>query len=1026
MASGDSGPLLGAFLGHYAILGEIARGGMGAVYRARKAGESDVALKVLLKLDRATPEMVRRFEREVRTGRALDHPGIVKVLDAGNVEGKLYFAMELVEGKSFGALSLPLEERIRVLEKVCRAVGHAHERGFVHRDLKPPNIMVTDAGEPKVLDFGLAKSLEKESLLTQEGAVLGTFAYMAPEQADGTQAAVSPATDVWALGAILYETLTGAVPFKADSHVALLARILNEDARDPCALSQACPPPLAAVALRALEKEPALRFRDANALADELARWLAVGEVETRARSVWSRFLRRRKRSLAAGAVVLVAFTAAAISILSVRGRDAALRAKDLVTTANEAEAALQRFARAGEAPSPTLVLHAREIVGEPAPSSDREREATLRSIEGAPDRMDELAHALRGASAASAATAAVDADLPDLLVAERYAPEQPVLRKAIAERFLARGSPDRAVAYLDSATAARLRADLEDERRLRATHDPRFETDPGLVIHGLRLAARDGATAELSWTLLRAERGEEALSDFERVLQRARGLARAEALVGKAEALVLLARIDEARGCLEEAIHQVEADPDLRGDSVERRSKVRAAMLRGEGASRDRGDPPRLVRASRIAFRRFVRHGRERDGALARALLDLAERLGPDAAIVRLERARQGWEAGERLDPAFVATLRDSEEPAANLLVALACLDTNEAPRARDLALRALGAKPERAVEAAAHAVAGIALGASDPKTSLEELEKAIALWHELERNRGQDALEVRAWEQKAKDLAALGKSDEAERAKLEAQARALPERLSAQDCWTKNEATNLDDPLSIGAEDRTAYLAPLKRRRDLDPFDPYTNVNLAKNVFFKGADAGIAGDPWHLLGRGLRTDPTQLNDLIGLRAFLHSMSAMFSIPPDVDDVTDEDALWGRIANRAIVVLHKADTIDPKDVSALRLDFERALVLDPSRIAAIVGRGYLRAISDERSHALEDVTRAEDYFPKSVFEELAFMLAELSGEPDKESKARAMEHLERAASPGWKTHDADVKAIREDYRRFFEKLGHK
>src|SRR5579872_3081624 len=114
MASSDGGPLLGAFLGHYAILGEIARGGMGAVYRARKAGESDVALKVLLKLDRATPEMLRRFEREIRVGRALDHPGIVKVLDAGTIEGKPYFAMELVEGVPFGQVALPLEERIRI------------------------------------------------------------------------------------------------------------------------------------------------------------------------------------------------------------------------------------------------------------------------------------------------------------------------------------------------------------------------------------------------------------------------------------------------------------------------------------------------------------------------------------------------------------------------------------------------------------------------------------------------------------------------------------------------------------------------------------------------------------------------------------------------------------------------------------------------------------------------------------------------------------------------------------------------
>ncbi len=288
----SSPPLPRAF-GDYDLEAELGRGGMGVVYKAwQRSLKRPVALKMVLAGEHARPADLDRFQLEARAAAHLDHPGIVPLYEAGERDGQAYLAMRYVEGETLAALlargPLRAREAATLLAAVARAVQFAHERGILHRDLKPSNILLDRQGRPHVTDFGLAKrvagaeGLATLSGLTQAGSVVGTPAYMAPEQVSGSRGTPSPASDVYSLGVILYEMLTGRPPFQAPTPVDTLLLVLDQDAVRPGLLNPKVDPDLELICLKCIQKAPELRYASAGALADDLEAYLAGEALSVR------------------------------------------------------------------------------------------------------------------------------------------------------------------------------------------------------------------------------------------------------------------------------------------------------------------------------------------------------------------------------------------------------------------------------------------------------------------------------------------------------------------------------------------------------------------------------------------------------------------------------------------------------------------------------------------------------------------------------------------------------------------------
>ena len=264
----------------YTILSELGRGGMGVVYKARQMKLNRiVALKMVLAGAHAGQEQLARFYTEAEAVARLQQPNIVQIHEVGEHDGLPYFSLEYVEGGSLaeriGGKPQPVNEAARHVELLARAMAYAHEQGIVHRDLKPANVLLTKDGQPKITDFGLAKRLESDASQTQSGTLMGTPNYMAPEQARGEVREVGPLADVYALGVILYEMLTGRTPFLGASILDTLEQVRNQEPVPPSRLQPKVPRDLETICLKCLQKEPAKRYATAAALADDLRRFLA-------------------------------------------------------------------------------------------------------------------------------------------------------------------------------------------------------------------------------------------------------------------------------------------------------------------------------------------------------------------------------------------------------------------------------------------------------------------------------------------------------------------------------------------------------------------------------------------------------------------------------------------------------------------------------------------------------------------------------------------------------------------------------
>jgi eukaryotic-like serine/threonine-protein kinase len=357
------------YFGDYELERVLGEGGMGLVYKARQLSlNRPVALKMIKAARFASADDLRRFQNEAEAVARLDHPNIVPIFEVGQLDDQHYFGMKLIAGESLDkrlkAFADDPRRAARLMATTAGAIHHAHQRGILHRDLKPANILLDAEGQPHVTDFGLAKRVEGDSELTQTGAILGTPAYMAPEQTSAKKGAITTATDVYGLGAILYALLTGRGPFGGTTVLETLDQVRTHPPEPPRTLNPRVPRDLEVICLKCLDKDPRRRYAGADALADDLHHWLAGEPIAARPVGAAARvgmWCRRNPALAGAAGLLMTALVAVALLSLLSADRQARLAATETLR-ANEQARYAQDEARAAARLKASLVESNRRL----------------------------------------------------------------------------------------------------------------------------------------------------------------------------------------------------------------------------------------------------------------------------------------------------------------------------------------------------------------------------------------------------------------------------------------------------------------------------------------------------------------------------------------------------------------------------------------------------------------------------------------------------------------------------------------
>ncbi len=519
-------------MGRYTIRRVIGKGGMGVVYEAEQdSPRRTVALKIIGQ-SMLSSDLLRRFEQEAEVLGRLTHPGIAQVYEAGTFEhagsAQPFFAMELVDGVPLGAYveanRLSARKIMALVAQIAEAIHHAHERGIVHRDLKPANVLVTRDGQPKILDFGVARVTDADvrttTMHTSAGQLIGTVAYMSPEQAAGDPGLIEARSDVYSLGAIAYELLAGRLPLDVDGKMIHEAvRAIQQDEPTPLTTSvRGLPSDVQTIIGMALEKEPVRRYPSAQALADDIHRFLADEPIAARRPSTWYQFSKFAKRNkglvagLAVAALMLVAGTVAstALAIQATRARNDAVRQAAIAETVSnflndDLLAQADPYATGGED------LTVREAIDQAADTIE-EKFAGLPAIEA--EIRSTLGHTYRSLGAYEPAKSNLGRAAE--LGTQVYGPDHPLVlsaRTALAGTLDDEGNTDQAVEIFEDVVPrwntavgpdARETIDAEGQYALALTYMARYDDARALLERDIpRARALFGDSDSLTLALL-------------------------------------------------------------------------------------------------------------------------------------------------------------------------------------------------------------------------------------------------------------------------------------------------------------------------------------------------------------------------------------------------------------------------------------------------------------------------------------------------------------------------------------------